>query len=54
MGAAYVIWAVFDIAKLALVGLVVADALVDFRGRWARGAAGARPRRRDDRDHQPR
>lgn len=32
----YVAWLVFDAAKLALVGLVLADALLDLRSRWAR------------------
>ena len=32
----YVAWLVFDAAKLALVGLVLVDALLDLRGRWAR------------------
>lgn len=32
----YVAWLVFDAAKLALVGLVLVDALLDLRSRWAR------------------
>ena len=32
----YVAWLVFDAAKLALVGLVLMDALLDLRSRWAR------------------
>jgi hypothetical protein len=35
LGAVYVGWVVFDAAKLALIGLALADALLDFRRRWA-------------------
>lgn len=35
MGALYLAWAVFDAAKLALIGLVIADAAIDFRQRWS-------------------
>lgn len=34
MGAIYAGWLVFDAAKLALVALVLADAVVNFRSRW--------------------
>jgi hypothetical protein len=34
MGAIYAGWLVFDAAKLALVALVLADAIVNFRTRW--------------------
>lgn len=34
LGTVYLLWTVIDAAKLALVGLVVADALLDFRRRW--------------------
>jgi hypothetical protein len=34
LGAIYAAWLVFDAAKLALVGLVLADAVLDFRSRW--------------------
>jgi len=34
---AYLLWLVFDAAKLLLVGVAVADAWVDFRSRWGRG-----------------
>ena len=34
VGALYVAWAVFDVAKLALLGLVLADTALDFRRRW--------------------
>ncbi|MFK7828856.1 MAG: hypothetical protein AB8B57_03655 [Congregibacter sp.] len=34
MGGVYAVWVVFDAAKLALVGLAVADAVFDFRRRW--------------------
>jgi hypothetical protein len=36
LGAIYVAWAVFDAAKLALLGLVLVDAMLDFRSRWGR------------------
>jgi len=32
----YIVWLLLDVAKLALVGLVAADALLDFRARWRR------------------
>ncbi len=35
LGGIYAAWLVFDAAKLALVGLVLADALLNFRRRWA-------------------
>lgn len=38
MGGIYAAWLVFDAAKLGLVGLVLADTLLDFRHRW-RGEA---------------
>jgi hypothetical protein len=38
MGAIYAAWMVFDAAKLALIGLVVADAALDFRRRWGEGS----------------
>lgn len=41
LGALYVGWVVFDAAKLALIGLALADALLDFRGRWSGPAGGA-------------
>lgn len=47
LGSLYLLWLVFDAAKLALIGLVIADALLDFRRRWAPGAqppGGAGPR----------
>ncbi len=34
MGGIYTAWLVFDAAKLALVGLVLVDALMNFRQRW--------------------
>lgn len=34
MGGIYTAWLVFDAAKLALVGLVLVDAVMDFRSRW--------------------
>lgn len=34
MGGIYATWLVFDAAKLALVGLVLVDALLNFRQRW--------------------
>lgn len=34
LGGVYAAWLVFDAAKLALVGLVLADSLMDFRRRW--------------------
>ena len=34
MGGIYAAWLVFDAAKLALVGLVLVDALLNFRQRW--------------------
>jgi hypothetical protein len=37
--ALYMLWLVFDVAKLLLLGLVVADAMVDFRSRWGGAAA---------------
>lgn len=40
IGALYVAWAVFDAAKLALVGLVLADTVLDFRRRWGGGDVG--------------
>jgi hypothetical protein len=40
-------WLVFDAAKLALVGLVLADALVNFRQRWARHGGGTAPGKYD-------
>ena len=39
----YVAWLVFDAAKLALVGLVLVDALLDFRSRWAAAGAARTP-----------
>jgi hypothetical protein len=52
VGAIYVAWMVFDAAKLALVGLVVADAALDFRRRWGKARAepgsGADDDRQDD------
>lgn len=36
--ALYVVWLLLDVAKLVLVGLVAADALLDFRARWRRKA----------------
>ena len=42
MGAIYVAWAVFDAAKLALIGLVLADTWLNFRTRWRRRAGGSR------------
>ena len=39
LGAVYVGWVVFDAAKLVLIGLALADALLDFRQRW-RGPGG--------------
>jgi hypothetical protein len=47
LGALYLLWLVFDAAKLALVGLVIADALVDFRQRWARHGGGTAPGKYD-------
>lgn len=38
MSGIYVAWLVFDAAKLALVGLVLADTMMNFRDRWQRGA----------------
>jgi uncharacterized membrane protein YphA (DoxX/SURF4 family) len=35
IAAAYLLWLVFDAAKLAGIGAVAADALVNFRRRWA-------------------
>jgi len=35
----YVVWVVFDPSKALLVGLVVIDALFDFRSRWASGGS---------------
>jgi len=37
VAAIYVAWAVFDAAKLALIGVVLVDALLDFRSRWGGG-----------------
>ncbi|MEL7046076.1 MAG: hypothetical protein AAGL66_13820 [Pseudomonadota bacterium] len=34
LGAIYLAWLAFDEAKLALLGLVLADAMMDFRSRW--------------------
>ncbi len=34
LGSIYLAWLVFDAAKLALLGLVLADAMMDFRSRW--------------------
>ena len=59
LGGVYAAWVVFDIAKLALIGLVLADSLVDFRRRWEGeqasreleprdGAAGESERRAED------
>lgn len=45
LGGIYGAWLVFDAAKLALVGLVLADALLDFRRRWVgAGQAPGTPR----------
>ena len=41
LGAVYVGWVVFDAAKLALIGLALADALLDFRRRWRGPDGGA-------------
>jgi hypothetical protein len=40
LGAIYTAWLVFDAAKLALIGLVLADAVLDFRTRWQGGSGG--------------
>lgn len=37
LSAMYVAWLLFDAAKLALVGLALADAWADFRRRWSGG-----------------
>lgn len=39
MSGIYVAWLVFDAAKLALVGLVLADTMLNFRDRWQGGSA---------------
>jgi len=39
----YVVWIVFDAAKLALVGLVLADTAMNFRKRWADASVDATP-----------
>lgn len=39
MGGIYAAWLVFDAAKLGLVGLVLADTLLDFRRRWQLNAS---------------
>jgi hypothetical protein len=36
----YLLWLVFDAAKLALIGLVIADAVLDFRARWQAAGPG--------------
>ncbi|MEM1404188.1 MAG: hypothetical protein AAGG55_12710 [Pseudomonadota bacterium] len=41
--AIYLAWAVFDAAKLALIGLTVVDAVLDFRRRWQGPAASVAP-----------
>ena len=41
LGGIYVAWLVFDAAKLALVVLVFADTVMNFRGRWQQGAGGS-------------
>jgi hypothetical protein len=35
----YVAWVLFDPSKALLVGLVVIDAIFDFRSRWATGGS---------------
>lgn len=50
MGAIYAAWMVFDAAKLALVGLVVADAALDFRRRWGSSDPRDQESPRDERD----
>ena len=49
--AAYLLWLVLDGAKLLLIGLVVIDAVADFRGRWARRRPAAGSGRQDDDEH---
>jgi hypothetical protein len=48
LGTLYLLWLVFDAAKLALIGLVIADALVNFRKRWVQQGGGIAPRDDDD------
>ena len=49
--AAYLLWLVLDGAKLLLIGLVVIDAVADFRGRWARRRPAAGSGRQADDEH---
>jgi hypothetical protein len=40
LGGIYAAWLVFDAAKLALVGLVLVDSVMDFRRRWQPSVSG--------------
>jgi hypothetical protein len=40
LGGVYAAWLVFDAAKLALVVLVLADSVTDFRRRWPQAGSG--------------
>lgn len=51
MGGIYAAWVVFDAAKLALVGLVIVDAVLDFRARWR--ASDIATKGTPDSDRQP-
>lgn len=54
LGGIYVAWLVFDAAKLALVGLTIGDALIDFRSRWQGPGPGAGPGDSDRANDVPR
>lgn len=59
LGVVYLGWMIFDFAKLALIGVVAADAVLNFRSRWSAAATTKKQERRlphdddaDDKDDE--